>query len=101
MSLATNQRQMKITINTSTASFDPAATCTDEQLADSVAAYGREIKLALTAAFPGAEIEHNVRPDDVTYGHEITGIDAESYDDAMREVQEILEGVYGAGNFWA
>lgn len=92
---------MKITINTSTASFDPAATCTDEQLADSVSAYGREVELALSAAFPGAEIEHNVRPDDVTFGHEITGIDDNSYEDAMREVQEILESVYETGNFWA
>ena len=92
---------MKITINTSTASFDPAATCTDEQLADSVAAYGREIESGLIAAFPGPEIEHNVRPDDVTYGHEITGIDGDSYEDAMREVQEIIEGVYETGNFWA
>ena len=91
---------MKITINTSTASFDPAATCTEQQLAESVAAYGKEIESALTAAFPGAVIEHNVRPDDVTYCHGVDGLDGDDYSDAMDEVQRILERVYETGNFW-
>jgi hypothetical protein len=90
---------MKITINTSDASFDPAATCTEKQLAASLAAYGREIEDALASAFPGAAIFHEIG--DFTYGHSIEGLDGDDYTAAMDEVQRIIEGIYETGNFWS
>lgn len=91
---------MKITINTSTSSFDPAETCSPAELDEAVKSYGRIIEIELKKAFPTAEIEHNVQPDDVTYSHDVTGCEDADYDDIKKEIQRIIEAVYETGNFW-
>lgn len=89
---------MKITIYYTESSVDPAATVPADQIDETLTSLEGEYQAAILASFPDAEIDF--RREDNTYGHEITDIDGEDYDEAMREVQDILEGVYETGNFW-
>jgi hypothetical protein len=89
---------MKITIYHTESSVDPVATVPADMIDATLSSLEREYEAAILASFPGAEIDF--RREDNTYGHEITDIDGDSYDDAMREVQEILEGVYETGAFY-
>lgn len=89
---------MNITIYHTASSVDPAAIVPADQIDETLTNLERQYEAAILAAYPGAEI--NFRREDNTYGHEITGIDGDSYDDAMREVQDIMEKVYLVGDFW-
>ena len=89
---------MKITIYHTESSVDPAATVPADMIDATLSSLEREYEVAILASFPDAEIDF--RREDNTYGHEITDIDGDSCDDAMREVQEILEGVYETGAFY-
>jgi len=89
---------MKITIYHTESSVDPAATLPADLIDATLSCLEREYEAAILASFPDAEIDF--RREDNTYGHEITDIDGDCYDDAMRWVQEILEGVYETGAFW-
>ena len=79
-------------------SIDPAATVPADQIDAVLTALEREYEAAILAAYPGAEI--NFRREDNTYGHKIDGLDYDAHETAMRELQDIMEQVYEAGNFW-
>jgi hypothetical protein len=89
---------MKITIYHTESSVDPAATVPADMIDATLSSLEREYEVAILDMYPGAEV--NFRREDNTYSHEITDIDGDCYDDAMRWVQEILEGVYETGAFW-
>jgi hypothetical protein len=89
---------MTITIYHTESSVSPIMPILTDDIEETLTNLERQYEAAILAAYPGAEI--NFRRKDNTYGHEITGIDGDSYDDAMREVQDIMEQVYLAGNFW-
>lgn len=89
---------MNITIYHTESSVDPAATVPADQIDETLTNLEWQYEAAILAAYPGAEV--NFRREDNTYGHEIDGLDYDAHDDAMREVQDILEQVYETGNFW-
>jgi len=89
---------MKVTIYHTESSVDPVATVGADQIDKLLANLEREYETQILAAYPETEIEF--RREDNTCGHEITNIDPDAYDYAMREVQDILEQVYENGNFW-
>lgn len=89
---------MNITIYHTESSVDPAATVSADQIDETLSNLERQYEAAILAAYPGAEI--NFRREDTIYGHKIDGLDYDAHKDAMREVQDILEQVYEAGDFW-
>lgn len=90
---------MKITIYHTESSVDPGATVPADQIDETLNRLEGEYLVALSQAYPLADVDF--RHEDHTYGHEITGInDGGEYDDAMDDVQRILETVYETGNFW-
>jgi hypothetical protein len=89
---------MTITIYHTESSVSPIMPILTDDIEETLTNLEREYEAAILAAYPGAEI--NFRREDNTYGHEIDGLDYDDHDDAMREVQDILERVYEAGNFW-
>lgn len=89
---------MNITIYHTESSVDPSATVPTDRIDEMLTNLERLYEAAILAAYPEAEI--NFRREDTTYGHEIDGLDYDAHKDAMREVQDILEGVYEAGGFW-
>jgi hypothetical protein len=89
---------MNITIYHTAGSVDPAATVPADQISKTLTNLERQYEAAILAAYSGAEI--NFRREDNTYGHEIDGLDYDAHEDAMGAVQDILEQVYDAGDFW-
>lgn len=91
---------MRITIYHTESSVDPGATVPADQIDETLDRLEDEYLIALSGAYPLAEVEF--RREDNTYGHEITGMtDGGECDDAMEDVQRILETVYETGAFWA
>lgn len=91
---------MRITIYHTESSVDPGATVPADQIDETLNRLEDEYLIALSDAYPLAEVEFR-HEDHHAYGHEITGIeDGGEYDDAMEDVQRILETVYETGNFW-
>jgi len=92
---------MKIEINTSAPAFEVTGDMDDQALSDSLSAYGVQIEVEILMAFPDADFSHHVHYCDVTDEIEITDVDPEDYDDAMDDIQNIIQHVYANGSFWA
>jgi hypothetical protein len=91
-------KNMTITIFHTESSVDPAATVSADLIDETITNLESQYEAAIIAMYPGAQV--NFRREDNTYGHEIDGLDYDAHEDAMREVQDILEQVYEAGDFW-
>ena len=89
---------MTITIFHTESSVDPAATVSADLIDETITNLESQYEAAIIAMYPGAQV--NFRREDNTYGHEIDGLDHDAHNDAMCEVQDILEQVYEAGDFW-
>lgn len=89
---------MTITIYHTESSVDPGATVPADQIDEMLTNLERQQEAAILASFPDAEIDF--RREDSNYGHQIDGVDHYAYVIVMREVQDILERVYEAGDFW-
>ena len=89
---------MTITIYHTASSVSPIMPILTDDIEETLTNLERQYEAAIIAMYPGAEV--NFRREDNTYGHEIDGLDYDAHKDAMREVQDILEQVYDAGDFW-
>ena len=89
---------MKITIYHSQADIDPSATVSDEQFPSVLAALESEYRKALLEEFPDAEIQfEEMSPASCSF--RVSGLDDPR--EAEDIIQQILENIYSAGNFWA
>lgn len=89
---------MKITIYNSQSDIDPAATVSDEQFPFVRDALESEYRTALLEEFPDAEINfEDMSPASCSF--RVSGLDDPR--EAEDIIQQILEDIYSAGNFWA
>ena len=84
---------MKITISHDPSTIDPSAIYSDELYAEVQERLENEYIIALTKAYPEAEIEFG---NDTTYGVKVTNADK----DVRYDVQVICESVFETGLFW-
>lgn len=89
---------MKITIYHSQADIDPSATVSDEQFPSVRDALENEYRAALLEEFPDAEINFEDMST-ASFSFRVSGLDDPR--DAEDTIQQILEDIYSAGNFWA
>ena len=89
---------MKITIYNSQSDIAPSATVSDEQFPSVLAALENEYRTALREEFPDAEINfEDMSPASCSF--RVSGLDDPR--EAEDIIQQILEDIYSAGNFWA
>ena len=89
---------MKITIRHDQNSIDPAATISDDQFPNVLAALETQYREAILAEYPDADIEFEESSDTNSIVVQTSGLDDPS--EIEDRIQRITETVYEAGLFW-